>query len=101
VTRQHDDQVPEGDVLAPDPASGTLFRGDTVRLVVSPGPVMVQVPDVKGMGVQDATRKMEEAGFQVRTAHSQIYVGLQFVVDTDPGRGTLAPRGSVVTLYLV
>jgi serine/threonine-protein kinase len=101
VTRQHDDQVPEGDVLAQDPSSGTLFRGDTVRLVVSQGPVMVQVPDVKGMGVQDATRKMEEAGFQVHTAHSQIYVGLQFVVDTDPGRGTLAPRGSVVTLYLV
>jgi serine/threonine-protein kinase len=101
LSAEHDDNVPEGDVLSQDPSSGTLFRGDTVRLVVSKGPVMVQVPDVRRMGIEEATRQMEAAGFQVRTEHSQLYVGLQYVVDTDPGGGTLAPRGSVVTLYLV
>ena len=34
-------------MIRQDPASGTLFRGDKVTLVVSKGPVLVKVPDVE------------------------------------------------------
>jgi serine/threonine-protein kinase len=101
VTRRHDDTVPEGDVIAQDPSSGTLFRGDTVELTVSRGPVMVEVPDVVQMGLADATATLEKAGFRVETHHSSLYVGLQYVVGQDPGGGTKAPQGSVVVLSLV
>jgi serine/threonine-protein kinase len=72
-----------------------------VKLVVSKGPELVELPSVNGVGVEEATRRMQEAGFEVRTEHSQLYVGLEFVVDTDPKQGSTAPRGSVVTLFLV
>jgi serine/threonine-protein kinase len=101
VSRTYDDTVPGGAVIAQDPASGTLFRGDTVQLQVSKGPTLVAVPDVRRMGVDEATRTMQAAGFQVQTQNSSVYEGIGFVVDTDPKAGTLAPRGSLVTLFLV
>ncbi len=101
ITREHDDNVPEGDVISQTPSSGTLFRGETVELVASKGPVMVEVPSVRGVGIEEAIARMEAAGFEVRTERSNVYVGLEFVVDSDPKSGTMAPKGSTVTLSLV
>ena len=101
LTWKHSDSVAKGDVVSQDPSSGTLLRGQTVDLVGSKGPVMVEVPQVRGMGVEDATKTLEAAGFQVHTAQSKLYVGLGYVVDSDPKHGDLAPRGSVVIIYLV
>ncbi|HEX5772380.1 MAG TPA: Stk1 family PASTA domain-containing Ser/Thr kinase [Nocardioidaceae bacterium] len=101
ITRENSDTVPEGTVISQTPSSGTLFRGDVVELVVSKGPVLVEVPPVRGVGVQDAIDRLEAAGFQVQTVQSDVYVGLEFVVKSDPPQGTMAPQGSTVTLYLV
>ena len=101
ITRENDDTVPEGDVIAQSPDRGTLFRGETVELTASKGPVMVEVPKVQGVGVAEATARMEAAGFEVRTERSDVYVGLEFVVKSDPPQGSMAPEGSTVTLFLV
>ena len=98
---RNDDEVPEGDVISQSPDSGTLFRGDTVELLVSEGPELIEVPSVNGAGVDDATRQLEEAGFEVRTEKSALYVGLEYVVGTDPKQGSMVPKGSVITLSLV
>jgi len=98
---EYSDDVPEGRVISQNPSTGTLFRGDTVRLVVSRGPEMVQVPRVQGVGVAEATRRLEAAGFQVATSRSDLYVGLEYVVRSNPRQGSMAPRGSTITLILV
>jgi len=101
ITEENSDTVPEGKVISQTPASGTLFRGDTVQLVASKGPAMVEVPPVRGVGVEEAVQRLEQAGFAVATQRSGVYVGLEFVVDSDPKEGTMAPEGSTVTLFLV
>ncbi len=101
VSAENDAEVPEGEVITQSPDSGRLFRGDAVELIVSEGPVMVEVPTVAGVGVDEATRRMQEAGFGVVTETSSLYVGLEYVVETDPAEGARAPEGSVITLYLV
>ncbi|HSE09728.1 MAG TPA: Stk1 family PASTA domain-containing Ser/Thr kinase [Nocardioidaceae bacterium] len=101
VTSEFSDTVPEGRVISQSPSSGTLYRGDVVQLVASKGPQMVEVPQVRGVGVAEATQRLEEAGFQVQTVRSDVYVGLEFVVQSDPPQGTMAPHGSTVTLFLV
>ena len=101
ITEENSDTVPEGKVISQTPASGTLFRGDTVQLVASKGPAMVQVPPVRGVGVDEAVQRLEQAGFAVETVRSDVYVGLEFVVESDPQEGTMAPQGSTVTLFLV
>ena len=88
-------------MISQSPDRGTLFRGETVELTASKGPVMVEVPKVQGVGVAEATARMEAAGFEVRSARSDVDVGLEFVVKSDPSQGSLAPEGSTVTLFLV
>jgi serine/threonine-protein kinase len=101
VSHQHSDSVPAGDVISQNPSSGTGFRGDSITLVGSTGPVLVQVPNVVQMNANDAVSTLQAAGFQVRTEHSNVFVGLNYVVHQDPGAAAMAPRGSVVTIFLV
>jgi eukaryotic-like serine/threonine-protein kinase len=98
---EHSDTVPEGDVISQDPTSGTLFRGDTVSFVVSLGPELVEVPQVRAMGVDAATELLEGLGFEVETKRSDTYLGLGFVSSSNPGAGEEIPQGSTVTLFLV
>ncbi|WP_147264160.1 Stk1 family PASTA domain-containing Ser/Thr kinase [Desertihabitans brevis] len=102
TTRVHSDTVEAGDVVAQSPASGTAHRGDTVTLTVSEGPELVTVPNVRAMGVEAATRTLEQAGFEVETARAETNdLGLGYVASADPGFGTEAPEGSTITLFLI
>ena len=101
ITRENDDEVPEGDVISQSPDDGTLFRGDVVEIVASEGPVMVEIPRVNGVGIEEATERLEEAGFEVETEESELYVGIGYVVKAEPGQGEMAPEGSTVTLSIV
>jgi beta-lactam-binding protein with PASTA domain/predicted Ser/Thr protein kinase len=101
ATRQENsDSVPKGRVLSQSPRDGTLFKGDTVTLVVSKGPVLVEVPNVVGQQVQRARRILLDAGFtvEVREALGGFFhtVRLQ-----DPAAGSKVPKGSTVTLTIV
>ena len=42
TTEENSDTVAKGDVISQTPTSGRLFKGDTVKLVVSKGPVLVR-----------------------------------------------------------
>ncbi|HXH78022.1 Stk1 family PASTA domain-containing Ser/Thr kinase [Nocardioides sp.] len=98
---EYSDSVAEGDVISQDPAAGPLFKGDTVALVVSKGPELVEVPRVIAMGVEAATEKLEALGFQVDVQNSESYIGVGFVFSTSPGAGDMVARGSTITLYLI
>ena len=95
------DSVDKGRVIAQTPNSGTGQRQDVISLMVSKGPVMVEVPKVRGMGLQEATSRLEAAGFEVKVRRSDLYVGVQYVVSTDPSGGSEAPRGSTVIVTVV
>jgi serine/threonine-protein kinase len=101
TTDEFSDSVPKGHVIAQDPNAGNAFKGDTIALTVSKGPQLVQVPNVHAMGVDAATQILEEAGFHVATTHSNVYIGLQYVVGQSPGAGEMAPVGSTITLTIV
>ena len=90
--------IPAGSVISSDPAKGEVPRGGTISFVVSKGPVMVKVPYVKYMGVDEATKVLKKAGFKVKVAHIANFLGL--VAYTDPGNGKEAPEGSTVTIYI-
>jgi len=92
--------VPKGSVIRQDPASGTLFRGGKVTLVVSKGPEMVKVPDVERKQEDEARAILERAGFKVEV---QRFLGGAFgtVRLQDPEGGSMAPKGSTVTLTVV
>ncbi|MFA6577223.1 MAG: Stk1 family PASTA domain-containing Ser/Thr kinase [Nocardioides sp.] len=101
TSEEYDDTVPEGHVLSQEPRRGTLFRGEAVSFVVSLGPELVEVPNVRASGVDAATAELEALGFDVDTEESSSYIGLGYVLSTDPAAGEMIPRGSTITLFLV
>jgi serine/threonine-protein kinase len=100
---EYSDTVPEGNVISQSPEPGeTLFRGDTVSLVVSQGPELVEVPGgLVASGVEDAREKLEDAGFEVNLDRAPNYLGIGYVYRVDPPSGTMVPKGSEITLYLI
>jgi eukaryotic-like serine/threonine-protein kinase len=94
------DTVPQGSVISQSPATGTLFQGDPVTLVVSKGPQLVAVPDVIGRQEGRATSILTGLGFNVQIERAfGGFFGTVRLQSVDPG--TEAPRGSTITLTVV
>lgn len=86
---------PAGTIISQSPAAGTpIQQGEVVTVNVSPGPPMVEVPDVQGQTVQQAEQQLQAAGFQV-----SVQPGFgpgDRVQDFNPTG--MAPKGSTITL---
>jgi eukaryotic-like serine/threonine-protein kinase len=87
-------QQAKGIITGQQPTAGGVFQpGQTVIVQVSTGPQLVAVPNPIGMSVQDATKLLEDAGFQVKVNRFGFF---NKVFDFSPVGE--APRGSTITL---
>ncbi|MEO7587303.1 MAG: Stk1 family PASTA domain-containing Ser/Thr kinase [Arachnia sp.] len=101
VTTENSDTVTKGLVISQTPASGTGRRGDTITLVESLGPVMVEVPDVRYKSTEEAKRILESAGLVVEVENVTGFpLPSQLAVGTRPPPGTSVPDGSTVVLLV-
>ncbi len=95
------ESVAKGLVISTNPEAGaTAFRGDTVKLVVSKGPPLVEVPNVVGRSEAEARAALEQAGFAVNV-NKPLGTAIFGVNSQDPRGGTKAPKGSTVTITVV
>jgi serine/threonine protein kinase/beta-lactam-binding protein with PASTA domain len=101
TTEVNSDTVPIGRIVTQSPNTGTGKKGDVISLVVSKGPVMVTVPNVVRMGLAAAKQTLEDAGFRVSVREASLYIGVQYVVATDPAGGSKAPQGSTIVVSVV
>jgi serine/threonine-protein kinase len=101
TAQEFSDTVDKGDIISQTPTSGELFRGDSIEFVISKGPELVEVPQVRAWGVEAAREELEKLGFEVEEERADSYIGVGFVFSTDPPAGTMAPKGSTITLYLI
>jgi len=63
IDEQYHDRVPEGTVISQDPGAGRVIEeGETVTLTVSLGRPFVAVPDLGGLGQDEAQRALVEVG---------------------------------------
>jgi serine/threonine-protein kinase len=97
--QENSDTVAKGKVISQDPRDGTLYRGDPVTLVVSKGPVLVDVPKVVGKTLPEAQKVLEDAGFKVKV--EEALGGFFRTVRFQDPDGGQAPKGSTVTLTIV
>ncbi|MEV1021439.1 Stk1 family PASTA domain-containing Ser/Thr kinase [Streptomyces sp. NPDC050264] len=90
----------KGDVARQSPGEGQLAEGDTVRLTISKGPPMVEVPDVTGMSVDDAHAKLEGAGFEVDDDRGILGLFGDTVKSQSVEGGDEAPKGSTIKITI-
>jgi serine/threonine-protein kinase len=94
---EFNDTVPKGQVAGTDPgANAQAPIGSQVKVTVSKGPDLVQVPPVRGMSVDAATAAIKAAGLAVGGVvgdpTATVYV-------SNPPSGSMVKRGSAVKLY--
>ncbi|MFG2646465.1 Stk1 family PASTA domain-containing Ser/Thr kinase [Streptomyces sp. NPDC048436] len=99
-TRVHSDED-KGAVARQSPGEGkTLAEGDTVTLSLSKGPEMVEVPDVEGMSVDDATQELKDEGFGVEKDRGLLGLFGDTVKGQSVEGGEEAPKGSTITIEI-
>ena len=100
VTKQVNDKtIPKDSIVSQTPTDGELPRGSTVKVVVSLGPKMITIPQVRGLSTDQAKKKLQDVGFDVTISSISIF-GQSLVLGTSPAAGTKAPEGSTVKLMV-
>jgi eukaryotic-like serine/threonine-protein kinase len=103
VSQAPSDDTQEGLVSAQSPSPGTeAARGSTVQITISTGPELVEVPDVVDEDVATARALIRDAGLRPATVFEDVTDPSQdgIVLDQDPGGGSEASPGSVVTILV-
>ena len=98
VTRGDDfsDTVPVDKVIGTNPAAGTSqSRGSSVQILVSKGPELVTVPDLKGKTLEAAQAQLVALGLDVDT---QSYLPGRLVRDQTPAPNLKVKKTTKVTL---
>ncbi|MEU3057026.1 Stk1 family PASTA domain-containing Ser/Thr kinase [Streptomyces griseus] len=100
VTKEFSEDVARGEVIRTDPRAGTDRNPDTaVAIVVSKG-APVEVPDVSGLSVEDATAELEAEGLKAEVLPGRVHSAEAEgdVAEQSPGEGTEAAEGDTVQL---
>lgn len=100
VTREFSEEFARGDVIRTDPEAGAERHPDSaVALVVSKGSP-VDVPDVTGLSVQDATAALDEEGLKVKVLTGRVNSPEADgdIAHQSPGQGAQVAEGDTITL---
>jgi len=102
VQSQPDPNIHKGIVINTNPPNGNVVpAGSRVTIIVSSGPKMVAVPDVKHDSVNQAQSTLTAAGFKVNVQTAPNSTAKpDTVVKQDPTAGTKAKFGSTVTIFV-
>ena len=105
VTEEYSDSAPVGTVLTQEPAAGTAItegENHTIRLVISKGPQMVEMPNTIGFTQEGAIHELESRGlvpscFMVVNDGSYAS-GCVVACSVEPG--TMVEAGSTIVVYI-
>ncbi|MFJ8919573.1 Stk1 family PASTA domain-containing Ser/Thr kinase [Streptomyces sp. NPDC102415] len=100
VTREFSEEIDRGKVIRTDPRAGTERHPDSaVALVVSKGSP-VDVPDLTGLSVEDATAALDEAGLKAKVLTDRVNSPEEAgeIARQTPGSGAEAAEGDTVEL---
>ena len=103
VTEEYSDTAPAGQIIQQQPDADTVLKaGETIRLVVSKGPQMVEMPNIIGFTQDGAVKELEARGL-VASCFMVVNDGSYAsgcVVRTSEEPGTRVEVGTVVTVYI-
>jgi len=103
VTEEYNDTAPAGQIIQQEPSADTVLKaGETIRLVVSKGPQMAEMPNIIGFTQDSAVKELEARGL-VASCFMVVNDGSYAsgcVVRTSEEPGTKVEVGTVITVYI-
>ncbi len=100
TTKEFSDDVAAGEVVRTDPEAGAERHPDSaVAIVVSQGSP-VDVPDVTGLSVEDATAALDDEGLKAKVLPDRVNSPEDAgdIAEQSPGEGEEAAEGDTITL---
>ena len=96
----YSDTIAEGDVISVAAAEeGPIRAGSTLILTVSRGPEPVEIPNVIGMSWSEGKQVLTDLGFKLNyNLAADAIAAIISIKSTDPAAGTLAAKGSSISL---
>ena len=103
ATEEYSDTAPAGQIIQQEPSADTVLKaGETIRLVVSKGPQMAEMPNIIGFTQDSAVKELEARGL-VASCFMVVNDGSYAsgcVVRTSEEPGTKVEVGTVITVYI-
>ncbi|RME70535.1 MAG: serine/threonine-protein kinase [Chloroflexi bacterium] len=82
------------------PAGAAVEAGSAVGVVLSQGPPLIELPDLSGVAVEEAERRLSEAGLVVQRYEEWSVERPGTVISQDPPPGSLVANQTLVTLVV-
>lgn len=99
---EYSSEQPEGSVISQTPEKGTKTKDKKIKVVVSKGQKMVEVPDVTGKDIKVATYELEDTlGFKIEredVVSEKVASGI--IILQDAKKGETLPYGSTIKLQV-
>ena len=103
VTLEYSDTVEKGRIIRQSPEAGEVIqKGDTVSLVVSRGPQVMEMPDVIGQTQDSAVQELATKGLNA-TCFTVVNDGSEAagcVVSASEDAGSMVEVGTTIVLYI-
>lgn len=103
VTEEYSDTAPAGQIIQQQPDADTVLKaGETIRLVVSKGPQMVEIPNIIGFTQDGAVKELEARGLVAScfmVVNDGSYAAGCVVSASEPA-GAQVDVGTVITVYI-
>jgi len=101
--RKHDDQIPKDRIISQDKAVGERIKpGEFAKIefVVSDGPLLVKIPDLRRMEYRQAVIELRQLGLEANVIdeYSDV-VSKGVVIRTEPDINAEVKPGTVVNVY--
>lgn len=103
VTEEYSDTAPAGQIIQQQPDADTVLKaGETIRLVVSKGPQMAEMPNIIGFTQDAAVQTLQSSGL-IASCFMVVNDGSYAagcVVSASEEPGTKVEVGTVITVYI-
>lgn len=103
ITDAFNDKVPSGYVISQNPEAGTTVKEQrTITLIVSKGPEITVVPDVRGIKQRDAELQIKNAGLVVGRIDEQYSpdVPADTIISQNPRPPAQVNKGTAIDLVV-
>lgn len=102
IGKEYSNEIERNKILNQDPSGGKITEKNTMlEITVSGGVEQVTVPNVVGLSKEDATSKLEEAGFKVSVAEQyDTVLDINTVISQSAESDTEYDKGGTITIVV-